>query len=74
MQKRLDLLISFQEKTYGLLTQNGYSILSSSDVNHFEITCVNSDDELECIEDKLLNSDFRRQMVMIFFFIFSYKI
>jgi len=67
IQKRLDLLISLQEKTYSFLTQNDCSILNSSAVYHFEITCIDSDDELVHFEDKLLNKEFRTQMVMICF-------
>jgi len=67
IQKRLDLLISLQEKTYSFLTQNDCSVLNSSAVHHFEITCIDSDDELVHFEDKLLNKEFRTQMVMICF-------
>ncbi|KAL5246431.1 hypothetical protein ACI65C_013839 [Semiaphis heraclei] len=63
IQKRLDLLISLQEKTYSFLTQNDCSILNSSTVHHFEITCIHSDDELVHFEDKLLNKEFRTQMI-----------
>lgn len=73
VQKRLDLLISLQEKTYDFLTQNnGCSIFNSSDVHHFEITFIDNDDDLEHFEDKLINKEFRTQMVTTWFYIFLY--